>query len=68
MEEKKEINFQVLRWGPCVIALKAEEEFVAKLLDEANGSQESYGDRLAGHLEKEVKLDALNYKKYFDQM
>ena len=68
MEEKKEINYQVLRWGPCVIALQADKEFVDKLLDEAKGSQESYGDRLAGHLKKEVKLDALNYKKYFDQM
>ena len=68
MKEKKEISYQILRWGPCVISFKAEKEFVDKLLDEAKGSQESYGDRLAGHLKKEVKLNATNYKKYFDQM
>jgi len=68
MKEKKEISYRVLRWGPCVIALKAEEEFIDKLLDEAKGSQESYGDRLAGHLKKEIKLNAINYKKYFDRM
>ena len=68
MKEKAEISYQRLRWGPCVIALKAEKEFVDKLLNEAKGSQDSYGDRLAGHLKKEVKLNALNYKEYFDKM
>ena len=68
MKDKNEVSYQRLRWGPCVIALKTEKEFIDKLLDEAKGSQDSYGDRLAGHLKKEVKLDALNYKEYFDKM
>ena len=68
MKEKKEISYRVLKWGPCVIAFKAEKEFTDKLLDEAKGSQDSYGDRLAGHLKKEMKLNAMNYKKYFDRM
>ena len=68
MKDKNEVSYQRLRWGPCVIALKTEKEFIDKLLDEAKGSQDSYGDRLAGHLKKEVKLNALNYKEYFDKM
>ena len=35
MKEKKEISYQVLRWGPCVISFKTEKEFIDKLLDEA---------------------------------
>ena len=68
MKEKKEISYQVLKWGPCVITFKAEKEFIDKLLDEAKGSQESHGNRLAGHLKKEVKLDARNHKEYFEAM
>jgi hypothetical protein len=68
MKEKKEISYQVLKWGPCVITFKAEKEFIDKLLDEAKRSQESYGNRLAGHLKKEVKLDARNHKEYFEAM
>lgn len=68
MKEKKEISYQTLKWGPCVITLKAENEFVDKLLLDANKSQDSYGSRLAGHLKKEVQLNALNYKEYFDKL
>ena len=66
--ETREIAYRTLRWGPCVIQLKARKEFVAALLAEADKSTISYGDRLAGHLKKEVKLDSANYENYFTEM
>ena len=65
---KEKISYQTLRWGPCVISFKVEKEFIDKLLDEAKGSQTSYGSHLAGHLKKEVQLYAPNYEKYFKKM
>ena len=65
---KKEITYKTLRWGPCVIHYQVSEEFRNILLDEASKSNPSYGHRLAGHLEKEVKLDSSKCKKHFDEM
>lgn len=66
--KEKEITYRTLRWGPCVIHLKAREDFCTKLLAEAKKSKISYGHRLAGHLSKEVKLDSKNYAEYFGEM
>ena len=66
--DKKEIQYRTLRWGPCVIQFKVSDEFKNLLLKEAEKSTISYGDRLAGHLEKEVKLDSNNYDKHFNEI
>ena len=67
-EIKKEITYRTLKWGPCVINLTADDKLIKSLLAEAEKSTVSYGDRLAGHLKKEVKLDPTNYTKYFNEM
>ena len=67
MNKPKEVKYQTLRWGPCVVQYKVEEELRKKLLAEAEQSTESYGHRLAGHLGKEVKINSNNYKNFFNE-
>ena len=66
--EKREIKYRTLRWGPCVVQLKVLDEVKNQLLSEAEKSNTSYGNRLAGHLSKEVKLDSNNYKIFFNEI
>ena len=66
--EKREIKYRTLRWGPCVVQFKVSDEFKKELLAEAEKSTVSYGNRLAGHLKTEVKLDSTHYQKHFDEM
>ena len=63
-----EIKYRTLRWGPCVIQLKARDDFREKLLAEARKSKISYGSRLAGHLQKEVRLNSKHYGEYFGEI
>ena len=64
----KEIQYRTLRWGPCVVQLKVLDEIKNQLLAEAEKSNTSYGNRLAGHLSKEVKLNSNNYKNFFNEI
>ena len=64
----KEIQYRTLRWGPCVVQLKVSDEVKNQLLSEAEKSNTSYGNRLAGHLSKEVKLDSNYYKNFFNEI
>ena len=65
---EKEVQYRTLKWGPCVVRYKVDEEFRKKLLAEAEKSTENYGHRLAGHLKKEVKIDSNNYIINFNEM
>jgi hypothetical protein len=66
--ESKNIEYRTLKWGPCVVQFKADDEFIESLLADAEQSSVSYGKHLAGHIKKEVKLDAVKHKKHFDKM
>lgn len=68
MENKKMVEYRTLRWGPCVIHLKIEEDFRKRLFKEARKSAESHGSRLAGHIKKEAKLPTGPFKKDFDEL
>ena len=68
MKVPKEIQYRTLRWGPCVVQFKVSDEVRNQLLSEAKKSNTSYGNRLAGHLSKEVKLDSNNYKSFFNEI
>ena len=58
MPDKKEKNPQIevrtFNWGPCVIKLRIQDDFKKALLDEIKKSSESYIDKLAGQIEKEI--------------
>ena len=58
MSDKKKKNTQIevrtFNWGPCVIKLKIQDDFKKALLDEIKKSSESYNDKLAGQIEKEI--------------
>ena len=58
-DNKKEIPYQVLTWGPCVAKMKITEDFYKVLLEECEASQTEdllYQHRLAGIIQKEYKL------------
>ena len=65
---EKEIKYRTLRWGPCVVQFKVSDDVKSQLLAEAEKSTTSYGNRLAGHLSKEVKLNSDNYKNFFNEI
>ncbi len=49
-----QIEVRTFNWGPCVIKLKIQDDFKKALLDEIKKSAESYNDKLAGQIEKEI--------------
>ena len=67
-DNKKEIPYQVLTWGPCVAKMKITEDFYKVLLEECEASQTEdllYQHRLAGIIQKEYKLRKLEKVESF---
>ena len=56
MTEKKKIaiQYQLFRWGPCLVKLKISEENQALFLKEAKASTTDFETRLAGIVNKQV--------------
>ncbi len=54
MTEKKKIaiQYQMFRWGPCLVKLSISKENQELLLSEAKASKMSFETRLAGIVQK----------------
>jgi hypothetical protein len=50
----QQVPVATYNWGPCVIKIKARDNFIKMLLDEAKKSKISYEHKLAGQLNKEM--------------
>ena len=55
------IQYNLFRWGPCLVKLKISEANRLLFLSEGKASKDSYEKRLAGILKKEVQFR--DYKK-----
>ena len=55
MDDK--INVATYNWGPCVIKMKIRDDFKKLLFDEAARNKQSYENKLAGQLYKEIGYD-----------
>ena len=51
---KRQVNIQILNWGPCVVRMKISDEFKKILLDEGEKNKIDFTDKLAGILDKET--------------
>ena len=71
-EKKKEqqaIQYNLFRWGPCLVKLKISEENRKLFLEEGKASYNSYEKRLAGVLKKEVEFrDYKKFEKFFSDV
>ena len=61
-EEQIAIQYNLFRWGPCLVKLKISEANRLLFLSEGKASKDSYEKRLAGILKKEVQFR--DYKKF----
>jgi uncharacterized protein (TIGR02466 family) len=63
------INYQVLRWGPCLVKTKITEEWRQLFLSEARASKKDFESRLAGMLKRQVEFrDSSLFDKFFSDM
>ena len=68
-EKMQAIQYNLFRWGPCLVKLKISEENRKLFLSEGRASLESYEKRLAGILKKEVQFrDYKNFEKFFSEV
>ena len=65
-EKKQAIQYNLFRWGPCLVKFKISEENRKLFLSEGRASMDSYEKRLAGVLKKEVQFrDYKKFEKFF---
>ena len=67
-EEKKKvaIQYQMFRWGPCLVKLSISKENQELLLSEAKASKMSFETRLAGIVQKQVAFrDYKMFEEFF---
>ena len=63
------INYEVLRWGPCLVKTKITEEWRQLFLSEARASKKDFESRLAGMLKRQVEFrDSSLFDKFFSDM
>ena len=63
------INYEVLRWGPCLVKTKITEEGRQLFLSEARASKKDFESRLAGMLKRQVEFrDSSLFDKFFSDM
>ena len=63
------INYEVLRWGPCLVKTKITEEWRQLFLSEARASKKDFESRLAGMLMRQVEFrDSSLFDKFFSDM
>ena len=63
------INYEVLRWGPCLVKTKITEEWRQLFLSEARASKKDFESRLAGMLKRQVEFrDSSLFDKFFGDM
>jgi len=63
------INYEVLRWGPCLVKTKITEEWRKLFLSEARASQKDFESRLAGMLKRQVEFrDSSLFDQFFSDM
>ena len=63
------INYEVLRWGPCLVKTKITEEWRQLFLSEARASKIDFESRLAGMLKRQVEFrDSSLFDKFFSDM
>ena len=63
------INYEVLRWGPCLVKTKITEEWRQIFLSEARASKKDFESRLAGMLKRQVEFrDSSLFDKFFSDM
>ena len=68
-EKMQAIQYNLFRWGPCLVKLKISEENRKLFLSEGRASLESYEKRLAGILKKEVQFrDYKKFEKFFSDV
>ena len=67
--EKIAIQYQLFRWGPCLVKLKISEENRLLLLKEAQASKTDFESRLAGIVNKQVAFrDYKLFKEFFSKV
>ena len=67
--EQQAIQYNLFRWGPCLVKLKISEENRKLFLSEGSASMNSYEKRLAGVLKKEVEFrDYKKFEKFFSDV
>jgi len=54
---KKETQFMVHQWGPCLAQLKVHDGFIKQLMSLAKSSNTPHNKHLAGIIDKEVSLN-----------
>ena len=63
------INYEVLRWGPCLVKTKITEEWRQLFLSEARASKKDFESRLAGMLKRQIEFrDSSLFDKFFSDM
>ena len=63
------INYEVLRWGPCLVKTKITEEWRQLFLSEARASKKDFESRLAGMLKRQVEFrDSSLFDQFFGDM
>ena len=70
-EEKKKvaIQYQMFRWGPCLVKLSISKENQELLLSEAKASKMSFETRLAGIVQKQVAFrDYKMFEEFFGKI
>ena len=63
------INYEVLRWGPCLVKTSIDEKWRQLFLTEAKESKKDFESQLAGMLKKQVEFrDSSLFDKFFGDM
>ena len=63
------INYEVLRWGPCLVKTQITEEWRQLFLSEARASKKDFESRLAGMLKRQVEFrNSSLFDKFFSDM
>ena len=71
MTDKKKIaiQYQMFRWGPCLVKLSISKENQELLLKEAKASKMSFETRLAGIVQKQVAFrDYTLFEAFFSEV
>ena len=67
--KKIAIQYQLFRWGPCLVKLKISEENRLLLLKEAQASKTDFESRLAGIVNKQVAFrDYKLFEEFFGKI
>ena len=68
-DKKVAIQYQMFRWGPCLVKLSISKENQELLLSEAKASKTDFETRLAGIVTKQVAFrDYTVFEKFFGKI